>query len=105
MPGAGLVLFPSNKSGSEVDTRRFVRRRKLEFRPQGDGCGLGLRPDRHLIAVPSRSLDVAKVAQVDMTWDLGRLVQVYPLCPRTFAGQCIRSRGFDYYRVQITARW
>lgn len=56
----------------------------------------------------STSLDVAQIAQLDLTWDLTRFVQVHALYSHIFAGQYIKDAGgrsFDYYRLQVMARW
>jgi hypothetical protein len=56
----------------------------------------------------STSLDVAQIGQLDLTWDLTRFVQLHALYAHIFAGQYIKDAGgrsFDYYRLQVMARW
>ena len=62
-----------------------------------------------IITAPnSTALGVAQIGQIDLTWDITRFVQLHALYSRTFAGQYIENAGgrsFDYYRLQIMARW
>ena len=59
-------------------------------------------------AKASTSHDVAQIGQVDFTWDINRFLQLHVLYAHVFAGQYIRDAGgrdFDYYRLQVMARW
>jgi len=61
-----------------------------------------------ITAKNSTSLDVAQIGQIDMTWNIDRFLQLHALYSYVFAGQYIRDargRDFDYYRLQIMARW
>jgi hypothetical protein len=61
-----------------------------------------------ITAKNSTSHDVARIGQVDVTWDINRFLQLHALYAHIYAGQYIRDAGgrdFDYYRVQIMARW
>jgi len=61
-----------------------------------------------ITAKNSTSRDVAQIGQVDFTWDISRFLQLHALYAHIFAGQYIRDAGgrdFDYYRLQIMARW
>ncbi len=61
-----------------------------------------------ITAKNSTSLDVAQIGQVDMTWNINRFYQVHALYAHVYAGQYIRDahgRDFDYYRLQLMARW
>jgi hypothetical protein len=62
-----------------------------------------------IITAPnSTARDVAQIGQIDLTWDITRFVQLHAVYSRTFAGQYIKDAGgrsFDYYRLQIMARW
>lgn len=56
----------------------------------------------------STARDVARIGQLDLTWDLTRFVQVHALYAHIFAGQYLKDAGgrnFDYYRLQVMARW
>jgi len=62
-----------------------------------------------IITAPnSKSLDVAQIAQLDVTWDINRFLQMHALYSHIFAGGYIKDAGgndFDYYRLQIMFRW
>ncbi len=61
-----------------------------------------------IIAKNSTSLDVAQIGQLDLTWNINRFVQLHALYSHIFAGQYMRDAGgrdFDYYRLQLWARW
>jgi hypothetical protein len=61
-----------------------------------------------ITAKGSKSLDVAQIGQLDMTWEINRFVQLHALYAHIYAGQYIRDAGgrdFDYYRVQLMYRW
>ena len=61
-----------------------------------------------ITAKNSTSRDVAQIGQVDLTWDISKFLQLHALYAHIFAGQYIRDAGgrdFDYYRLQIVARW
>ena len=61
-----------------------------------------------ITAKNSTSRDVAQIGQVDLTWDISKFLQLHALYAHIFAGQYIRDAGgrdFDYYRLQIMARW
>ena len=61
-----------------------------------------------ITAKNSTSRDVARIGQVDLTWDISKFLQLHALYAHIFAGQYIRDAGgrdFDYYRLQIMARW
>jgi hypothetical protein len=61
-----------------------------------------------ITAKNSTSRDVAQIGQVDLTWDISRFLQLHALYAHIFAGQYIRDAGgrdFDYYRLQVMARW
>ncbi len=61
-----------------------------------------------ITAKNSKSLDVAQIGQVDFTWGINRFWQLHALYSHIFAGQYIRDAGgrnFDYYRLQVMARW
>jgi hypothetical protein len=55
-------------------------------------------------AKDSTSLDVARIGQLDFTWDINHFVQLHALYAHIFAGQYTRDAGgrdFDYYRLQM----
>lgn len=61
-----------------------------------------------ITATASTSLDVAQIGQLDFTWDINRFLQLHALYAHIYAGQFIRDAGgrdFDYYRLQVMARW
>lgn len=61
-----------------------------------------------ITAKGSKALDVAGISQLDMTWDINRFLQLHALYAHIAAGQYIRdAKGgdFDYYRLQLMARW
>jgi Alginate export len=61
-----------------------------------------------ITAKNSTSRDVAQIGQVDVTWNISKFLQLHALYAHIFAGQYIRDAGgldFDYYRLQIMARW
>jgi hypothetical protein len=61
-----------------------------------------------ITAKGSKSLDVAQIGQVDMTWEINRFLQLHALYAHIYAGQYIRDAGgrdFDYYRLQLMYRW
>lgn len=56
----------------------------------------------------STARDVAQIGQIDLTWDITRFVQLHAVYAHIFAGQYIKDAGgksFDYYRLQVMARW
>ncbi len=61
-----------------------------------------------ITAKNSTALDVAQIGQLDFTWSIDRFWQLHALYAHIFAGQYIRDAGgrsFDYYRLQVMARW
>ncbi|WP_338308630.1 alginate export family protein [Bradyrhizobium sp. TM233] len=61
-----------------------------------------------ITAKGSASLDVAQIGQIDMTWTINRFLQLHALYAHVYAGDYIRAAGgrdFDYYRLQLMARW
>ncbi len=61
-----------------------------------------------ITAKGSKALDVAQIGQVDMTWEINRFLQLHALYAHIYAGQYVRDAGgrdFDYYRLQLMARW
>jgi hypothetical protein len=61
-----------------------------------------------ITAKGSTALDVARIGQLDMTWDVSRFLQLHALYAHIYAGRYIRDAGgrdFDYYRLQLMARW
>lgn len=61
-----------------------------------------------ITAKNSTALGVAQVGQIDMTWNINRFLHLHALYAHIFAGQYIRDAGgrsFDYYRLQLMARW
>jgi hypothetical protein len=62
------------------------------------------------MAVPAAksAMKVAQIAQFDLTWDVSKFLQVHALYSHSFAGDYILAAGgrdFDYYRLQLMARW
>jgi hypothetical protein len=65
-------------------------------------------PANTLISANSNAMKTAQIAQLDMTWDVSKFVQVHALYSHTYAGDYIvaaKGRDFDYYRAQLMARW
>ncbi|ABD87773.1 conserved hypothetical protein [Rhodopseudomonas palustris BisB18] len=66
-------------------------------------------PSNTLItAKTSTSRDVAQIAQLDMVWDASALLQLHALYSHVYAGGYVVAAGgrdFDYYRLQLMARW
>lgn len=61
-----------------------------------------------ITAKGSTAHDVAQIGQVDMTWQINRFLQLHALYAHIYAGRYIRDAGgrdFDYYRLQLMARW
>ena len=61
-----------------------------------------------ITAANSKSLDVAQIVQVDLTWDINRFLQFHGLYSHIFAGGYVKDAGgkdFDYYRLQVMFRW
>ena len=61
-----------------------------------------------ITAKGSTARDVAQIGQLDMTWEINRFLQLHALYAHVHAGQYIRDasgRDFDYYRLQLMARW
>ncbi len=61
-----------------------------------------------ITAKNSTALDVSQIGQADFTWSIDRFWQLHALYAHIFAGRYIRDAGgrsFDYYRLQLTARW
>ncbi|MBI5262105.1 MAG: alginate export family protein [Bradyrhizobium sp.] len=61
-----------------------------------------------ITAKSSAALGLAQIGQVDMTWNISQFLQLHALYSHIFAGQYIRDAGgrsFDYYRLQLMARW
>lgn len=61
-----------------------------------------------ITAKNSRAMDVAQIGQIDTTWGINRFLQLHALYSHIFAGRYIRDAGgrsFDYYRLQLMARW
>ncbi|HEY0328927.1 MAG TPA: alginate export family protein [Rhodopseudomonas sp.] len=61
-----------------------------------------------ITAKNSSSLDVARIAQLDMVWDASKFLQLHALYSHVYAGGYVVAAGgrdFDYYRLQLMARW
>lgn len=61
-----------------------------------------------ITAKTSASLDVAQIAQLDAVWDVSKFLQFHALYSHVYAGSYVVAAGgrdFDYYRLQLMARW
>ncbi len=61
-----------------------------------------------ITAKGSTARDVAQIGQLDATWEINRFLQLHALYAHVHAGRYIRDAGghdFDYYRLQLVARW
>ena len=55
-----------------------------------------------------KSTSVARIAQLDLIWNMNRFLQLHALHSHVYAGRYIRDakgRDFDYYRLQAMFRW
>ncbi|MCL2713497.1 MAG: alginate export family protein [Alphaproteobacteria bacterium] len=65
-------------------------------------------PGTILTARGSTSRDVARIGEVNLTWQINRFTQVHALYSHIYAGNYVRDAGghsFDYYRLQLTTWW
>lgn len=61
-----------------------------------------------ITAKNSNAMNVAQIAQLDLTWDASRFLQIHVLYSHIYAGDYSKAAGgrdFDYYRLQLMARW
>lgn len=64
--------------------------------------------DTLITAQNSNAMNIAQIAQLDLTWDASRFLQIHVLYSHIYAGDYSKaagSRDFDYYRLQLMARW